>query len=356
MAEDIDAQSEAVAEEEEVSESAEDEEPSETSRRITLPQASLSDVKGLVLNVRMLRRIVQILFLLGINGYIFAAWYGNQAITDFWQSIGQVLPTLPILSPLEAPFAVIAGSFDTIQREFTSPAFPFFTFGAMIIILTILGRSACGWVCPLGTIQDFATLPNRNKQRLPPNQEQSYRRTKGYIFVLALFFALWVSVSKILGTAGDLLTTLGIFALAAFDPISPAHILFVEIPNMMEADLWPSSLETLWFVLEWDPFFWLQLVFVALVVLVSYWYPRWFCRWLCPAGWLYGYFSRDSLIGIGRNPALCTPDTCNTCEVVCPMNIRIRRFPYQHMYSADCIMCLECKSHCPNGAINIRFS
>jgi polyferredoxin len=205
-------------------------------------------------------------------------------------------------------------------------------------------------------MQDFATLPNRNKARLPPNQEKSYRRNKGYIFVIVIFFALWVSVSRLLGTAGNLVAALGIFANAAFDPASPAHILFVEIPNMIEAGFWPEGIDTLWYITRWAPFFWLQLVFVGIVLVVSFWYPRWFCRWLCPAGWLYGYFSRDALIGIGRNPALCTPDTCNTCEVVCPMNIRIRRFPYQHMYSPDCIMCLECKSHCPNGAINIRVS
>ncbi|TFF83652.1 4Fe-4S ferredoxin, partial [Candidatus Thorarchaeota archaeon] len=49
------------------------------------------------------------------------------------------------------------------------------------------------------------------------------------------------------------------------------------------------------------------------------------------------------------------PDVCNTCEVVCPMNIRIRRYPYQHMHSSECILCLECMSHCPNDAIVFAF-
>ncbi|MFW9864349.1 MAG: 4Fe-4S binding protein [Candidatus Thorarchaeota archaeon] len=26
------------------------------------------------------------------------------------------------------------------------------------------------------------------------------------------------------------------------------------------------------------------------------------------------------------------------------------------MHSADCILCLDCRSHCPNNAIVIRFS
>ena len=306
---------------------------------------------GFIFNIRMLRRVVQIIFLLGINAYIFAAWYGQEAITQFWTDFRDLLPTLPILAPLEAEFGVIGGSFDVMQREFTSGIFPFFTLGAMIIILTVLGRSACGWVCPIGTIQDFASLPSRSKIRPAPGTEKELRRLKAYIFAIVIFFTVWVGVSVVLGTADALKTALNIFADAVFDQFNPAYIIFVIIPNLD----WPTGIENIWLLGTFGVVVWLQIIFAALVIIVSYWFPRWFCRWICPAGWFYGLFSRDALIGIGRNPARCTPDVCNTCELVCPMNIRIRRFPYQHVYSPDCIMCLECKSHCPNKAIDIRF-
>ena len=154
-----------------------------------------------------------------------------------------------------------------------------------------------------------------------------------------------------MGTAEILENALGDFKNDAFAPLNPAYILFVILPEQ----LWPTSFDTLWLFTQWGmPL--VQMGFVVVVFLISVWVPRWFCRWLCPAGWFYSVFSRDALVGIGRNPARCTPDTCNVCEVVCPMNIRIRRFPYQHMHSPDCIMCLDCKSHCPNGAIVMRFS
>ncbi|TFG12896.1 4Fe-4S binding protein [Candidatus Thorarchaeota archaeon] len=317
---------------------------------------SIRNPVGLIFNVRNLRRVVQILFLLGINGYLFAAWFGQDAITEFWTTIGQALPTIPIIAPLEAPFAVMAGSFDAMQRVMTSGIFPFFTLGAMVIILTVLGRAACGWVCPIGTIHDFSALASRSKVRPSPGTEKELRRFKAYVFALVMFFASWVGISVVLGSAQSIRNALGIFADAAFDPINPAYILFVKIPELVESGFWPTSIDTLWRIGYWTPLFWLQITFVALIVIGSKWFPRWFCRWVCPAGWFYSVFSRSALIGIGRNPALCTPDVCNTCEVVCPMNIRIRRFPYQHLYSPDCIMCLECKSHCPNGAIEIRFS
>ncbi|TXT54783.1 MAG: conserved membrane protein of unknown function [Candidatus Thorarchaeota archaeon] len=303
-----------------------------------------------IVNIRMVRRLVQLFFLFAINGYIFTAWFGAEQVTLFWEQFRNVLPTLPIIAPLEAPFAIIAGSFDTIQREFTAGIFPFFTLGAMIIILAVLGRAACGWVCPIGTMQDYVSLLNPNKVRPAPNTEEELRRVKGYIFFIVMFLAVWMFISVIQNSAENLVDALGIFAFAAFDPVNPAYILFKLAPEQP----WPTSIETLWYISTWGIFL-VQLAFVGIILIVSLWFPRWFCRWLCPAGWLYGLVGRDSLIGIGRNPAKCTPDICNKCEVVCPMNIRIRRFPYSHVHSPECILCLECVSHCPNGAIQIKF-
>ena len=344
-AERVDETSEAEeAEPEEVSEEPKKGEPKE--RRFTA-----KSLIGLIFNVRMLRRVVQIVFFLGINAYIFTAWFGMEQVTAFWTELGRLMPTLPILSPLEAPFAVIAGSFDAMQKTRTSGVFPFFVIGAMIIILTIIGRSACGWVCPLGTIQDFLTLPKRKKTRPAPPTEKELRRVKSYIFVIVAFLAAWMGVAVATGSEGSLVATLGAFARDAFAPLNPAYILFFVLTEQT----WPTGLGTLWYFTSYWGWALVQFAFVIVVFGVSIWIPRWFCRWLCPAGWFYGLFSRDALVGIGRNPARCTPDTCNVCEVVCPMNIRIRRYPYQHLHSPDCIMCLECKSHCPNDAIVITF-
>ncbi len=306
---------------------------------------------GIIFNLRMLRRFIQIGFFIAINAYIFAAT-GHPVIFSFFDSIRHLLPTLPIIAPLEGPFGVIAGSFDTIQRSFSTGLFPFFTIGAMIIILIFIGRAPCGWMCPIGTIQDFITLPKRKKVRPSPGTEKELRKVKIYIFVIVAGLAVWLGIARITGTAASLEAALAGFANDAFSPLNPAYILFKVL---LEDVRWPVSLTTLWYFSEWG-FALVQLSFVIVIFVISFWVPRWFCRWLCPAGWLYSIFGRESLVGIGRNPARCTPDTCNVCEVVCPMNIRIRRYPYQHMHSPDCIMCMECKSHCPNNAIVLRFS
>jgi polyferredoxin len=311
-----------------------------------------SNPLGFIFNLRMLRRFIQIGFFIAINAYIFQAAFGWINVTGFFLAIRNALPSIPILSPLEAPFSVVAGSFDTIQRSFSTGLFPFFTLGAMIIILIFIGRAPCGWICPLGTIQDFVTLPKRKKVRPSPGTESELRKVKAYIFVIVAGLAVWIGFARATGTEGPLEASLGIFANDAFAPLNPANILF----KILAVDvIWPENIAQLWIISTWGIVL-LQLAFVVIVFVISFWIPRWFCRWLCPAGWLYSIFSREALIGIGRNPARCTPDTCNVCEVVCPMNIRIRKFPYQHMHSPDCIMCLDCKSHCPNNAIVLRFS
>ncbi len=307
---------------------------------------------GLILNLRMLRRFIQIGFFVAINAYILVAWFHMPNVTNLFITFRDMLPTLPILAPLQAPFAAIAGSFDTLQASFTTGIFPFFTLGAMIIILIFVGRAPCGWICPIGTMQDFVTLPKRTKIRPSPSTEKELRKVKLYIFVVVVGLAIWMGIAQATGTAETLEAALGMFANDAFAPLNPAYIIF----KVLALDvLWPTSLSTLWYFSTWG-FVLIQVAFVAIMFIISFWFPRWFCRWLCPAAYLYGIFSKESLIGIGRNPARCTPDTCNVCEVVCPMNIRIRKFPYQHMHSPDCIMCLDCKSHCPTDAIVLRFS
>ncbi|MEM2142156.1 MAG: 4Fe-4S binding protein [Candidatus Thorarchaeota archaeon] len=311
----------------------------------------VSRVVGRIVNLRMLRRLVQVFFLFGINAYILGTWFAADWIVSLWQQFRDMLPTLPIIASLDAPYAVIAGSFDALQREFTRGVFPFFTIGGAIVILTVIGRSACGWICPIGTVQDFATLPNPHKIRVSPETEEGMRRVKAYVFVGVMFVTLWISSSYLTGQVNTLRNALGVFFDSPFNPLNPAHILFVVIPSQN----WPTDLSKLWYLMTFGTLVWMQIAFVVFVVIVSIWVPRWYCRWLCPAGWFYGLFSKNAIVGIGRNPARCTPDTCSICEAVCPMNIRIRRYPYQHMYSPDCILCLECKSHCPNKAISVRF-
>lgn len=355
MTEDAD-RLEDIGEEEDTSEpdTAAEEPIKETEVKEKKVRKPISNPLGFIFNLRMLRRFIQIGFFLAINAYIFVSWFHMPNVTGLFVAFRDILPTLPILSPLiDAPYSVIAGSFDTMQQAFSTGLFPFFTLGAMIIILIFVGRAPCGWICPIGTIQDFVTLPKKKKVRPSPGTEKELRKVKIYIFVVVAGLAVWVGFARMTGTAEALELALGMFKDDAFTPLNPANILFSVLLN--PALLWPTSFDTLWLLGYWN-FALVQVAFVIIVFVISFWVPRWFCRWLCPAGWLYSIFSREALLGIGRNPARCTPDTCNVCEVVCPMNIRIRKFPYQHMHSPDCIMCMECKSHCPNNAIVLRFS
>ena len=64
---------------------------------------------GILFNIRMFRRFIQIGFFVAINAYILLAWFRMPNVQAFFISIRDALPTLPILSPLDAPFVAIAG-------------------------------------------------------------------------------------------------------------------------------------------------------------------------------------------------------------------------------------------------------
>jgi hypothetical protein len=92
-----DAETPVVEEEEE-----EQPDPEEDVESVETPteKARRFDIKGWLLNIRMLRRVVQVLFLLFINAYIFGAWFGQEQITAFWTEFAKILPTLPRIAPL----------------------------------------------------------------------------------------------------------------------------------------------------------------------------------------------------------------------------------------------------------------
>jgi len=100
-----------------------------------------------------------------------------------------------------------------------------------------------------------------------------------------------------------------------------------------------------------DPLAIIGFLLLAVTVLGSFIYDRFFCKYLCPVGALYGIIGKLSPTRIERNDNLCI--NCKKCSKVCPVNIDVEKSV--KITSAECINCNECVLVCAKkGALEIK--
>ncbi len=180
----------------------------------------------------------------------------------------------------------------------------------------VAGRAFCGWLCPLGAVQDYLARlarkwsgekrfirgkksPARFPTRLPKQVDKWARNIK----YLILGIILWVSVT------------------AVYPPLHylcPVRALF------------SFQLQTglLWSVL---------ITFIVTSMLVE----RFWCKYLCPLGAALAIFNKIMPLRLRVNEHTCVD--CGRCDTECPMDIK-----NAHANSRDleCIQCLECLETC----------
>ena len=185
-----------------------------------------------------------------------------------------------------------------------------------------LGRTVCGWLCPVGWIQELL-----HKLPLPKIKKGRWSRSLGLLryWVLGMFVVampLWYAVKDV--------------PLPAFCKyVCPAGTLEGArnlLAHPQNADLF--SMLGLLFTRKW-------IILILFIVSAAFIY-RAFCRFVCPLGAIYGLFNRVSLLGVRVEAASCSQ--CGRCVSVCKMDVR-------RVGDAGCIHCGECIDACPDKAI-----
>ncbi len=195
--------------------------------------------------------------------------------------------------------------------------------GILLLLTLVFGRFFCGWVCPLGTLQEASSWlfsARTRRESLEVNRWRPWYSAKSWLLVALLAAAL----------AGSLQTGL-------LDPLS-------LLARGLHAALWP--------LLPGGrpvPGGWLAASLLVAVLLASRVIPRLFCRALCPLGALLGVFGRLSLFRIARREGACT--SCKLCRFACQGADE----PLGAHRPAECHVCLACTAHCPEGALSYRF-
>lgn len=302
------------------------------------------------------RLILQFASLLFLNGLLLVQLYPNLKVHRY------DIP-LPILLSINATTNLAYGSLDVIQVALASPAAPWVALAFVFIIGAILGRALCGWVCPMGLIQDMVTATKGGFGQVNVRVHESGKRLKYLVLAFALLVSVSLGVGLWMGYGADYKQSLWIFAQGPLIPLAPEGTLFSTLPRALlyvKENVAPTFLAkfSVAQLAEWLRSIPLLIIAGLLILLVffygAYKVPRFWCRYLCPVGASMAPFQKYSFLGMKRDPVKCS--RCPHCEAACPMQIRILALPWEKFNDPECILCGECADACPHNALSYKFA
>ena len=230
----------------------------------------------------------------------------------------------PGLNCYSCPGAVGACPLGTLQNSLSSAnkRLPFYVFGILMLYGLILGRTICGFLCPMGLLQELVY-----KIKTPKINKSNLTRTLSY-FKYVLLAVLVFIIPVIYGF---------------YDVVIPGFCKYVCPAGIVEGAFGllsnPNNVD--FFQMLGGLFTWKFFLLVAIAVMCVFMY-RFFCRFLCPLGAIYGFFNKFSFLGIKVNNDKCT--NCGLCIKACKMDVK-------KVGDHECINCGECISVCHTNAI-----
>ena len=234
---------------------------------------------------------------------------------------------VPGLNCYSCPGAVGACPLGALQNAIASSANrpAFYVIGLLMLFGLTLGRVICGWLCPVGMIQELLhRIPTPKIKKSPATRVLSWFK---YV-ILAVFVVIlpfWYALDH--------------YPLPAFCKyICPAGTLEGAVGLLSHpANAEQFSLLGLLFARKW--------LIMVLILTACVFIYRAFCRFLCPLGAIYGLFARIALLGVRVDQSACTG--CGACVGACPMDIR-------RVGDHECIHCGICMAACPEKAISLK--
>jgi polyferredoxin len=266
-----------------------------------------------------------------------------------------LVKVLPILNSPRNPISSGAGILEYIFYFIVDGIFPIFLIAATIIILLLTNRVFCGWVCPVGAIQDACAAIPTPKRSIKINTHNSLLKVK-YAFVILIIIIvlpLGITMSTNYEFYVDYRANIGDFGRKPMGFFSLSEYIFVFFPNIIKDMINTGSLQPLFSNLVTFIIFFFYLI----IIILSVWYPRVYCRYFCPFAAIASTVSEYSFLKLTRNPVRCVGRSdCGICEKICPKQIRILDEPFEFFTGkGECNICLKCKEACPYDAIDMKF-
>ncbi len=244
---------------------------------------------------RRYRRLAQVGSLIAYNSYFFPFL--------------KVCPT-PGFNCYACPWAIGACPIGSLQHFMVIERIPFFLIGFFATVGGLLGRMICGWICPIGWLQEMLhkiPKPKLNLKKFVWLDKPARYLKYAVLLVLVLIIPYltkepWFSKLCFIG---------------GIEAGIPLVIFNQDIREMI------------------GTLFYIKMAITIITLIWFIFVKRAFCKYLCPLGAIYSVFNRFSLLRIHVDNG-CTK--CNRCQSVCPMDIKV----YENPNSLECIRCLKC--------------
>lgn len=285
------------------------------------------------LNMSRIRFLIQIVFfLLLVYGGLLAVNIGDQLPTFscvFLNDRGGSCYLMGFQHQMALPFK------QYLSGRGIGVLIGFITF---VLFFLLLNKSWCGFVCPLGTLQDWFTII-RKKLRIPySNYSPGAFRNLGKIKYVLL--ALLILLPMSMGNSMAGLPKLNHDFSVPFCMICPGRTLLPLFNGDLSQLVIDFSSKTKLTLTA------LGMIVTGLFLVGSFAKRRFFCLY-CPMSAFHFFFSKLGLLRLGKNGANCT--RCGNCYRACDVGIReiADDVVSRNIVKEDCMMCFKCIEVCP---------
>lgn len=234
---------------------------------------------------------------------------------------------LPGFNCYSCPGAIGACPLGSIQNALagSKTKYPTYVLGIILLYSIILGRTICGYLCPLGLVQELLY-----KIKTPKLKKNKITRILSY-FKYVLLIVLVIIIPLIYGLQSKTGTV-------------PGFCKYICPAGTFEGGIFllSNSNNTDFFGMLGQLFTW-KFALLVIFAVASIFIFRFFCRFFCPLGALYGLFNKLSIIGVKVDKSKC--NHCQACVNTCKMDVK-------EVGDHECINCGECKKVCHCNAIS----
>lgn len=233
----------------------------------------------------------------------------------------------------------------------------FYWMALPVVVLSatlVSGPIFCGWICPTGTVQEWAAMLRRAITKKPLRPSRLQLGLLGLFLVGFLALVIAISLEKqmfiedsSLHWAAALILLVYLVMMGAIDDLPTRRLRAVSVAAIFVTAVSHQIVTSpvhFAFTSRSDP---ASATATLVIVVASLFVFRSWCRYLCPWGYLMGFVHRFSRVRIQRVPSRC--NDCGTCDRVCDVGAIAKGA----IRTEHCQFCYACVDSCPSKAFEV---